>query len=267
MNNYDKMDVFASKYYFAGIISNEELDSTYLNTFDVIDVLDNYQQYIEKCEEKYFKYFIKGYIDSIKNILSNNYLKIYISNYNKQWIKFPYEDYGRYIVLKGTNVIDFLGTIYPLSQLEHLFSEVLHCKFFKICDTAIVPSKTRTSDVGYDISIIGAHKKLNSVTSLYNTGIKLQVPHGYYGEIVPRSSLSKSGYMLANSMGVIDPAYTGEIYIALTKVAPESADITFPFKCCQLIVRPHYQLILDESPVDFDNTHRNDGGFGSTNKK
>lgn len=259
------MDILASKYYFAGLISNKELDSTYLKNFDVIDVIDNYQQYIEKCDKEYFKYFIKGYIDSIKNTISADTLKIYISEHNKQWIDFPFEDHGDYIVLKGTNVIDFLGTIYPASQLDCLFNEVLYCKFFKTCNTAVVPSKTRLSDVGYDVSVIGLHKKLNSMTYLYKTGIKIQVPHGFYAEIVPRSSLSKSGYMLANSMGIIDPAYTGEIFIALVKIVPEAADIEFPFKCCQIILRPHYQLVMEEVYTDFDTTHRNDGGFGSTN--
>ena len=53
---------------------------------------------------------------------------------------------------------------------------------------------------------------------MYDTGIQVKPQYGYYFEIVPRSSLSKSGYILANSIGIIDPSYSGNLYIVLIKI-------------------------------------------------
>ena len=104
-------------------------------------------------------------------------------------------------------------------------------------------------------------------TILYDTGIKISLDFGYYAEIAPRSSLSKSGYMLANSIGIIENTYTGNLFIALTKTDPNMPDLVLPFKCCQLIFKPQVFINLVESNIPFDSiTIRGSGGFGSTNK-
>jgi deoxyuridine 5'-triphosphate nucleotidohydrolase len=87
---------------------------------------------------------------------------------------------------------------------------------------------------------------------------------GYYSEIVPRSSISKSGYMLSNSVGIIDQSYRGNIMVSLTKIDSESPDIELPFKCCQLIIRKQYYANMIEVGYSFDETDRNEGGYGST---
>jgi dUTPase len=73
---------------------------------------------------------------------------------------------------------------------------------------AKIPTKSHDSDVGYDLSILKKAKDLNETTALYHTGLKATiVENEFYLEIVPRSSISKSGYMLSNSFGVIDSSY------------------------------------------------------------
>lgn len=56
---------------------------------------------------------------------------------------------------------------------------------------------------------------------------------------------------MANSVGIIDQSYRGNIYVALTKICPEAKPIQFPFRCCQLIIRPQYQTVFEESNVEF----------------
>ena len=100
---------------------------------------------------------------------------------------------------------------------------------------------------------------------LYETGLIIQPCVGYYAEIVPRSSLSKTGYALANSVGIIDGNYLGTIKIPLRKVSPDAQPITFPFTCCQLIIRRQEHVLLEEvEESDLLSTSRMDGGFGST---
>ena len=130
---------------------------------------------------------------------------------------------------------------------------------------AVLPSKAHDDDVGYDLTIISKYKELSDTVTLYDTGIAVTPPKGYYVEITPRSSISKTGYMLANSVGIVDPAYTGILYVALRKVDPSADDISLPSRCCQLILRKlcnHFTTVwATEDPLD---TVRGSGGFGST---
>ena len=180
------------------------------------------------------------------------------------------------LLYKSTNAIDFLGKIYTgarifwtkrRSQYLDLLSfdtkRVPHVYFTKVREDAVVPSKTHTSDVGYDLTIVAEHKKINSVTTLYDTGIRVRADHGWYVEVVPRSSIVKSGYMLTNGQGIIDPSYQGSILVALTKVDPEAAPIELPFRGFQIILRKHHHALWIEG-ADVA-TARKDGGFGSTN--
>lgn len=76
------------------------------------------------------------------------------------------------------------------------------------------------------MSIPGSDQKI----IMYDTGIAVCPPDGYYTEVVPRSSLSKTGYMLANSVGIID-AYQGCLK------GDDLDDLSLPFKGFQLILR------------------------------
>jgi deoxyuridine 5'-triphosphate nucleotidohydrolase len=180
---------------------------------------------------------------------------------------------GLTVSFKGCNAIDFLGHVAPTDYRLHewllykpayFVRNIPPCKVYKTRDDAVVPNKTRVSDAGYDLTIVEKVKQLNKRTTLYNTGIKIKLVHGMYAEVVPRSSLSKSGYMLANSIGIIDNSYTGNIMIALTKIDDDSPDIQLPFRCCQMIFR--HQVFVDMINVerDFEATDRAEKGFGST---
>lgn len=141
------------------------------------------------------------------------------------------------------------------------------CITVQITDTnAIVPKKAHSSDIGYDLTAIGVYKKINNQTTLYETGVIVVPPSGYYTEILPRSSISKSGYMLSNSVGIIDPDYRGSLKIALTKVVSDAKDLELPFTKCQLVLRKAEESCI-RVVEDVSSTKRGTGGFGSTDKQ
>jgi len=119
-------------------------------------------------------------------------------------------------------------------------------------------------DVGLDIVAMKVHKKLGARTTMYDTGICVQPEPGYYTELVPRSSISKTGYMLTNSIGVIDPAYSGSLKIVLTRVDDSLPELEPPFKVAQLLVRRAEYATLNHVH-SLEDTERGDKGFGSTN--
>ena len=102
--------------------------------------------------------------------------------------------------------------------------------------------------------------------TLYDTGIKVSPSFGWYFDVVPRSSIIKSGYILANSVGVIDSQYKNSIMIGLVKIDQTMPDIELPMRIAQLIPRQRTHaepIVVNEK--DFDNSLRGLGGFGSTN--
>ena len=134
----------------------------------------------------------------------------------------------------------------------------------KISKNAIEPRKGHHLDSGYDLHATGIHKVDEANNTYYlSTGLKIRPPYGYYFEMYPRSSLSKSGFMLANSVGVIDQNYRGEIIIALKKVVQDSELPEFPWKCVQIIPKQFIHLTPVETD-ELDETIRGEGGFGST---
>jgi dUTP pyrophosphatase len=239
--------------------------------------------FIKSNNRLYVIEFLKAYFEK-HGTIENNVCRI--TDYSKDNLDSFAEFFGipndstnifnlKQISYSNVNVIDLLGQIYQRSAIRmknDLYVQFLRIlnnerpilKFAKITDNAVTPMKANFSDAGFDVSIIGLCKQLNNHTSLYNTGIRLDIPVGYYVEMLPRSSISKSGYMLANSIGIIDCSYKGELLVALTKI-DDLANIEYPYRCCQLIMRKQiFPEMVEISEVD-TNTNRAEGGFGSSN--
>lgn len=139
-------------------------------------------------------------------------------------------------------------------------------KIKKVNENAVIPSRVHDDDVGYDLTAISVHKEYKNGAVLFDTGLQVKPPKGYYIEIVPRSSISKTGWILANSVGTIDPNYRGNLYIALLKVKENAPDFELPFTKCQMVLRKVITppLVVVEN---LDETKRGSGGFGSTDKE
>ena len=183
----------------------------------------------------------------------------------------------------GTNAIDFMGKLYDrasiyLSRKRDLYFDWCHWvpglsggrstgryplfRWIKSHRAAVPPSKVHTSDSGFDLTLIEPARKLGMV-QFYRTGIKVQPAPGWYFDVVPRSSIAKTGYVLANSIGVIDRGYVGEIQVPLIKMDPDAPELVLPARIVQLIPRPIIAARLEEAE-DLPPTPRCDGGFGST---
>lgn len=181
----------------------------------------------------------------------------------------------------GTNALDFLGRLYAnatyyLTRKRDLYLDWC-CwapairsatpphplfRWTRTLPNAVQPAKNAPSDSGFDITLIERSHRHGAV-EFFRTGIRVQPAFGWYFDLVPRSSISKSGYMLANSVGIIDRGYTGEILVPLVKVDAAAADLQLPVRLVQIIPR---QIIAAElvEVTDFDETVRGSGGFGST---
>jgi dUTP pyrophosphatase len=264
-------------------------NNSYYNGFDLnIDYLNQISSNNELKQQ-----FLRGWFDKngfIKSPFNYNNPEITIECVNKEnlIILLNYIDVcgtitkNSTILLYGCNAMDFLSNIYDNSN-EHtrnkenydLYLEwnkyqfpknrLIKCSFYKEDPQAIIPSKSRHSDVGYDLTIIKKVKNITNDIIMYDTGIIVQPEYGYYTKIVPRSSIVKTGYMLANSIGIIDGNFLGTLKIVLIKIDKTLPDITLPCKIAQLIIDKsiHYQMIEIDSN-ELNKTSRGGGEFGST---
>ena len=264
-----------------------------LKDCDISDIITKwYKEDVNICNQ-----FVKAYIEKYASITSIICDSINITFYNEKsadsLIKLYEIPYNRMqginnvvIQYNSVNMIDLLGMLYSNCDCPYYNNYIYtynnrdgnsipSIKVFTADESAVIPSKARYSDAGYDLTIIKEYKRLTSNTIIYDTGIKLEIPNGYYVEIVPRSSISKSGYILANNVGIIDQGYRGNLYIALAKINDEMPDLTLPYKCCQMIVKKqvYSKLVYSgsgsggndgSSDSAIGNSSRGTGAFGST---
>ena len=175
---------------------------------------------------------------------------------------------------EGINSLDFLAKLYYKSTIYfqknynrflHICNPVTHSinlphfNWSRTIPDAKAPQKERFSDSGYDLHLMELKKQVGNVY-YYDTGIQVQPQAGYYFELVGRSSIAKSGWTLANNIGIIDASYRGPIIVALIKTTPD-ATLTLPNRLVQLI--PRKLILMDSIEVEsITKTERGDTGFG-----
>jgi dUTP pyrophosphatase len=99
------------------------------------------------------------------------------------------------------------------------------------------------------------------------TGIAIEIPHrNIAGLVFPRSGLAaKHGISLANSVGVIDSDYKGEIIVVILNHAEKEYIINPGERIAQLVFVPVFDVVIKESE-QLAFSERGAGGFGSTGK-
>jgi len=105
-------------------------------------------------------------------------------------------------------------------------------------------------------------------TVLVGSGIAINIKDpNIVGIIVPRSGLGiKNGIVLANTMGVIDSDYQGEIKIGLFNRSQNQYLIKPGERICQMLFMPVINATL-KLVEEFSNaTYRGSGGLGHTGR-
>lgn len=99
---------------------------------------------------------------------------------------------------------------------------------------------------------------------LVPTGLVFEIPHGFEGQVRPRSGLAfKHGITCLNTPGTIDSDYRGEVKVLLVNLGDEDFEITRAMRIAQMIVAPVVQAAIEERDLA-STTARGAGGFGST---
>lgn len=102
---------------------------------------------------------------------------------------------------------------------------------------------------------------------LFPTGLHIQLPDGYEGQIRPRSGLAlKHGISMVNCVGTLDADYTGDVGVLLINLSNKCFEINPGERIAQLVISPIVQGKWVEVE-QLDDTERGDGGFGHSGVK
>jgi dUTP diphosphatase len=98
------------------------------------------------------------------------------------------------------------------------------------------------------------------------TGIAVEIPAGFEGQVRPRSGRALAeGLALVNSPGTIDADYRGEIMVILINLGEASITISPGERIAQLVVAPVAHARIVEAEI-LDGSARGKGGFGHTGR-
>jgi dUTP pyrophosphatase len=146
----------------------------------------------------------------------------------------------------------------------------LNLNFIRVRKNAALPEKATLGSAGWDLCACLDHEVSISQGEILNIpcGIAVELPEkGYAALVFSRSGLGfKYGIGLANSVGLIDGDYRGEIRVALCRAAKgEPYLIKNGDRIAQLVIIKIEDFDLKEAE-SINNTQRGEGGFGSTGR-
>lgn len=130
--------------------------------------------------------------------------------------------------------------------------------------TGHAPMKAHPTDAGYDLVSTADKTLAPGCWSLIPTGLHIGLPAGTVGYVCPRSGLAaKHRITVTNAPGVIDPGYTGEIFVNLINLGHLPYTIQRGDRIAQLII--HHTVEVDwQHVIKLESTERGHSGHGST---
>ena len=136
-------------------------------------------------------------------------------------------------------------------------------KIQKISDVP-TPSYAHKGDSGVDLYSAEDYVLKPMERKLISTGIKLEIPYGYEGQVRPKSGLATNhGISHANAVGTIDSCYRGEIKVPIINLSDKPYKVEKGKKIAQLIFAKVEEAVFQEVD-ELEKTTRNESGFGST---
>ena len=130
-----------------------------------------------------------------------------------------------------------------------------------------LPSYATPGSSGMDVCAATGATIKPGETVLIPTGIVVEIPPHYEGQVRSRSGLAlKHGIVVLNSPGTIDSDYRGEVKIILSNSGKEEFAVRAGDRIAQLVIAPVVRALWEEVP-SLSETARGAGGFGHTGQR
>lgn len=135
---------------------------------------------------------------------------------------------------------------------------------FKALQETGVPAYATAGAAAVDLQVSECCKIKPGHTLKVRTQVCIAMPEGICALILPRSGLGSAGLILANSVGLIDPDYRGEILVALYNRSDKPFNLKEGERIAQMVFMPFLRPELVVVKKFTEQTERGAGGFGST---
>lgn len=136
--------------------------------------------------------------------------------------------------------------------------------FTKDQTSAKVPTKGSKMAAGYDLYSTSTTNVYPHSRAIIQTGLKIQIPKGYYGRIAPRSGLARD-YGIHVGAGVIDADYRGPLTVLLFNHSNARFKVNEGDRVAQIIFEKYFDYEF-VSAEHLDDSERGEDGFGSTGR-
>lgn len=178
---------------------------------------------------------------------------------------------------EDVNALDFLGLLYDdINVADELFDYTMYAAYKRLCQhttrdvvetnihykrinpNAIKPFKEKTSDAGYEINVIRKTARttelLNRNTELlneyvYDTGLIINPPFGYYFEVTSTKMLLDKGYTVVNTIIERSTSTSTSPTVKVIIGNPKScvSSLELPFPAIRIIPKhiEHFSLVED----------------------
>jgi dUTP pyrophosphatase len=138
---------------------------------------------------------------------------------------------------------------------------VLTVKVKRLHPDARLPTKAFIHDAGFDLYAVGTAEGLDHV--LVRTGVALEIPPGWYGQIVGRSGFAVRGYGVLG--GCLDSGFRGEVMVILGTPDGGLVTVRTGDRVAQLVILPVPVVEMVEAD-ELGPSARGEGGLGSTGR-
>lgn len=137
----------------------------------------------------------------------------------------------------------------------------------RLKDNAVLPTYMTDGSSGLDLYSAEEKDIFPGKWEVISTGIAVEIPYGYEGEVRSRSGIAKEhGIFVLNSPGTIDSDYRGEVKVILMNLGKEPFRVNIGDRIAQLVISPVVKAEVLEVD-ELSSTERNTGGFGHTGRR
>ena len=128
------------------------------------------------------------------------------------------------------------------------------------------PTRKFLGDAGHDLHSCENVVIPPNTRQLVSTGIKIQIPNDCYARIAPRSGLAVN--YIDVGAGVVDSSYFGTLKVLIINNSYNPFTISIGDRIAQLVLEKIYNTTFEQVvESELTQTHRGEGGFGSTGTK
>ena len=138
-------------------------------------------------------------------------------------------------------------------------------RFKKLCPYARLPQKKSFGAAAYDLYYPYSDPLIlySNDMRVVSTGLSMEIPEGWKGEIYSRSGLASRGIFVVNQPGKIDSDYRGEIKVLLYNSSSTEVTLVKGARIAQFELNPVYDFEWREAD-ELSDSERGNGGLGST---